>query len=249
MWLMFLMLWCFCKWHDELKEFISFKSATWRSDLLRPIIKIGVPSGIIIVLDSALFLAAAVMMGYFGVNELASYQIAIQFASIAYNIPFAISVITGLEIGRAVGASDPIAAKHYAYSGLFLAIVVTLIIGLIFTIEPSMLIKVFTYTNSSDYTEISRVATSFLAVSALFLCFDALQAVLTGCLKGLNDTFMPMVYFILCYCIAGLGSAYYFAFHTHIGSIGIFYGLTLGIAGVTILLAWRFWWRLRGGFG
>jgi len=37
------------------------------------------------------------------------------------------------------------------------------------------------------------MATSFLFIAAFFQCFDAIQAIANGMLRGLKDTFIPMI--------------------------------------------------------
>ncbi len=245
MWVMFLLLFLYTKQHYQLKQFVTFKFIKYEANKIITLFKVGTPSGIIFVLDSGIFLISAIMMGYFGVNSLASYQIAMQCASIAYNIPLAISVVTGLLVGQSVSAKDLSQITRYSYLGFGMALVTSLLIVLLFIITPETLVRLFVNVQDSSFAEINQLAKSFLTVAALFLCFDAIQAVATGILKGFNDTFIPMLIFIVCYCFIGLGSVYYLAFYLKIGALGIWYGLTIGIFSVGVILSLRFLQRLK----
>ncbi len=245
MWFMFFCLWIYSKKHPNLKPYVTAKRLPleWRKiiDLLR----IGVPSGISAVLDSLMFLAAAMMVGYFGVVALASFQIAMQWVSIAFNVPLALGIITSLQIGHAIGSGDAIQAKRAASVGLAMTLIISVILVMPFFLAPEALVRVFLSTSEPGYQQILATAASFLAVAALFQCFDALQVVTNAILRGYKDTMMPMVYNLGCYLLIGIGGGYYLSFHTTIGAIGVWYGLTLAICSAAILLLWRFFSRLK----
>ncbi|MBA2649614.1 MAG: MATE family efflux transporter [Legionella sp.] len=245
MWFMFLCLLTYAKKKHGLKKYISFDSFQLDWQKTKDLLLIGIPSGILLILECSLFLFAAVAMGYFGVDALAAHQIAMQCASIAFSIPFALSMATALQIGHAMGAKDIHKARRVAYIGLALGLIVTSFIATIFIFAPTQLAGLFLKGNEPDYKEILQLATSFLMISALFQGFDGIQSIANGALRGLKDTFIPMLISIGCYWCFGVGSAYYFAFYTHLGPIGIWYGFTLGLSSIGIILTIRLFYRLR----
>jgi MATE family multidrug resistance protein len=111
---------------------------------------------------------------------------------------------------------------------------------MLFIFMPALLVNLFLDKNDSYYQAISQFATSLLSIAALFQSVDALQAILNGALRGLKDTFIPMLWCITCYWLLGIGSSYYLAFHTSLGAQGIWYGLVIGIASAACVLMIRF---------
>lgn len=239
MWFMFLCLFIYCKQHSQLQKYISFTQFRFNFQKLFDILYIGVPSGMLYVLESGMFLMAAVLMGYLGVDALAAHQIAMQCASIAYAIPFALSMTTALQVGQAAGACDIQQAKRSAFNGLTLGLILTTIIALIFVLFPQQIINVFLDGTEHDYAQISQLAISYLFCAAVFQCFDGFQAIANGALRGLKDTFVPMLLSIGSYWVLGVCSAYYFAFYTNLKALGVWYGLTLGILSIGVILLLR----------
>lgn len=246
MWFMFFCLLFYSRKHPTLREHvISLNVFKFDYDKIRDLFYVGAPSGIIFVLDVGMFLMAAIMMGYFSIDALAAHQIAMQCVTIAYAIPFALSTATALQVGHAKGSKNLLQAKRSAYLGLGMGLIASAIIAILFILAPETFVKLFLKVSETHYNAIKELAASFLAVAALFQCFDAVQAIANGTLRGLKDTLIPMLLSIGCYWVLGVGSAYYFAFHTHLGATGIWYGLTLGICSAGIMLMLRFLQRLN----
>jgi MATE family multidrug resistance protein len=239
MWFMFLCLFFYSRSHPLLKNHISFSSFQLNWHKVNALLFIGLPSGILLIFESGMFLFGAVAMGYFGVDALAAHQIAMQCSSIAYSIPFALSMATALQVGHAMGAKNSHEAKRAAFVGIVVGVILTLLIAAVFIFAPAQLSRIFLNGHENGYQEITHLATSFLLIAAIFQCFDGIQSIANGALRGLKDTLIPMILSIGCYWCLGIGGAYYLALHTHLGAMGIWYGFTLGISSIGIILMFR----------
>jgi MATE family multidrug resistance protein len=238
MWFMFLCLLIFSSSHSLLKNHVSFKSFKFDLNKIFDMLYIGVPSGSLFVLEAGMFLAAATLMGYFGVSALAAYQIAMQWAIISYSIPFALSMATALQVGHAMGEKNPSHAKRLAFINLGLGLLISALVAIIFITCPDTLIKIFSNYNEHSL-QTTNLAVTFLTIAAIFQCMDAVQGIANGALRGFKDTLIPMLLSAGCYWLLGVGSAYYLSFHTDLKARGIWYGLTLGICSVGIVLVLR----------
>jgi MATE family multidrug resistance protein len=203
-------------------------------------LSVGVPSGLIFVLDSGMFAMGTMMMAKFGVDALAAHSIALQCASFVYAIPMGLSMAVALQVGHAVGAQDFMHAKRVGYIGLMLALIFAVFIGIIFIGFPNALVKIFLDSNVYHYSEIKQLTVTFLFIAALFQAFDVIQAVMNGALRGFKDTLFPMLFCVSCFWGAGIGGAYLLAFHFHFNAIGIWIGLTLGLFSASAVLFLRF---------
>ena len=84
------------------------------------------------------------------------------------------------------------------------------------------------------------LATTLLGVAAIFQIVDGVQAVGSGCLRGLKDTRIPMLAATLGYCGIGFPTGYALAFHFGLGARGLWWGLATGLATVAVMMTLRF---------
>lgn len=233
-WFMFLALLFYCRRHTHLKNYVPWQLSKPDLEQIKSIWIGGSSSGIIMVLDMITFLSATLFMGYFGVNELAAYQIAMQCVTTAFNLPLAVSVITALQVGHACSENNPLQARRTAYLGLSTGLVISAILSIIFICVPHSIVRLF-LPNSEHSSTVFPTAQLFLIIASMILCFDGAQTIIIGALRGLKDTFAPMIISVICYVPIGISSAYLLAFHTSMGAVGIWYGLFLGILSLCLI--------------
>lgn len=245
MWFMFFSLLVYSKKHPVLKRHIALTSFAFDRNRFNDMLYIGLPVGGVYLLEAGMFLSTIIMMGSFGVAALAGHQIALQWVNIVYTFPVALSMATTLRVGHAVGGGDLAKAKNTALFSFFIVILISAIIAIIFIAASDSLTTLFLESRLSDDKNVYQFATSFLDIAAIFLCFDAMQSVVNGALRGLRDTFVPMLLSMGCYWVLGVGGAYYLSQHTQLGADGIWYGLCLGLSSAAIILVWRFFRKLN----
>ena len=107
--------------------------------------------------------------------------------------------------------------------------------ALVFLLFPRLLIGAFTADG-----RVLAVGASLLMVAALFQLFDGVQAVATGVLRGLGDTRTPMIWNLAGHWCVGLPVGYLLCFTLGIGVVGLWWGLSTGLAicGISLLIAW-----------
>jgi MATE family multidrug resistance protein len=244
MWFMFFSLLLYSLYNRHLKNHLHFKIFEWSLIKIKDMLFIGIPSGIFFLLESAFFLSAIIMMEHFGVIALAGFQIAIQCESIVYAIPLSISMATALQVSHAIGSGEEHRIKSIAIQNFSLGLLFSIAVVIAFVFFPEFFIKMF-LTDPSHYIKTIQIAVSFLIISAFFQCFDAIQAIANGMLRGLKDTFVPMLLSVGCYWLIGIASSYYLAFHTSLGPKGIWYGISIGIGSLGIVLMLRLYVVLK----
>ena len=201
----------------------------------REIIKLGLPIALILVAEAGLFSAAALVMAHFGDHVVAAYQIAINFASIAFMIPLGIGHATTVRVGHAAGGGDAELARYRGGVGMRL--------GLINAASNALVMLVFAGGIAAIYTNdaaISSQAVAFLWLAAAFQFFDGLQVTANGALRGIKDTRVPMLITVGAYWIVGMPLALWLAFHTPLGPAGVWWGLTAGLGVAALGLSLRF---------
>ncbi len=245
MWFMCFSLLIYGKNHALLKKYLIFKSFYFDRKKMSDLLHIGMPSGALFLLEAGMFLATTILMGYFGVKALAAHQIALQCVNVAYTLPVALSMATALQVGHAAGAKNFLQAKQTTLLCLTLVVLTSAVVAIIFIALAHPIVNLFLERGENPFSAVDSLAIAFLHIAALFLCFDGLQSVANGALRGLKDTFIPMVFSIGCYWVLGVGGAYYLAMHTDLGARGIWYGLTLGLSSTAVILILRFFAKLK----
>lgn len=204
---------------------------------LRRLITLGLPAALQLTLEVGVFAAASALAARFAPVALAAHQIALNIAGLTFMVPLGIASAGAVRVGHAIGARDGPAAARAGWTALLFGALFMSTAALIFLTVPRTLIGAFT----TDPAVI-RIGVTLLAVAASFQLFDGLQGVGTGILRGLGDTRTPMYWNLFAHWVLGLPLACVLAFHTRLGVIGLWWGLSLGliICGVALALVW---WR------
>ena len=95
--------------------------------------------------------------------------------------------------------------------------------------------------------EVLAVVALLLPIAAVFQVFDGLQVVGAGVLRGAADTTFPAASALVGYWLLALPAGWYLAFHRGLGTRGFWWGFTLGLGTVALLLLLRIEARFRHG--
>jgi MATE family multidrug resistance protein len=214
----------------------------WRPDwkLLGQLFVIGAPISGSMALEWGLFSSAAILVGWIGTTELAAHQIALQIVTVIFMVPFGISLAATVRVGHAVGRRDSAATRRAGFSALVLGAAFITAITVLVVIFRHAIPLVFLGSDTAAHTETVELAGSLLLIGATFFINDGMQGIAAGALRGLNDTAVPVVFAGVSFWLVGFTSAYWLAFHAHLGVFGIWIGFSLSVATFAVLLIWRF---------
>ncbi len=221
----------------------------WRSDWPRfvGLLKLGLPIAGILAFEVTIFNAAALFMGLIDSPSLAAHAIAIQIASISFMVPLGLNQAVTVRVGLAYGAQNPEGISRAGWTAFVMGVSFMALTALAMILWPRLLISAFIDLHDPANAVVISLAVSFLALAALFQIVDGAQAVAAGMLRGLHDTTIPMIYAAIGYWGVGLPLGVALAFHFGFRGIGIWIGLSAGLAVVAVLLMWR--WLRRDQLG
>ena len=216
----------------------------WRPDWprLKRMIVLGVPIGLAFAFEGAVFGAAAYLMGLIDADSLAAHAVALQIAALTFMVPWGLSQAATVRVGRALGRRDPEGVARSGWTAWVLGVGFMAAMATIMWLIPRELITLF-LEDTAENARVIGLAVTFLAVAAVFQIFDGAQVVAAGMLRGLHDTRVPMLFALLGYWGIGLGFGTWLAFARGWGGVGIWVGLALGLAIVSVLMLIR--WSLR----
>ncbi len=216
----------------------------WRSDWPRfkGLLRLGLPIAGILAFEVTIFNAAALLMGLIDADSLAAHAIAIQISSITFMVPLGLNQAVTVRVGLAHGAGNPEGVSRAGWTAYVIGVAFMALMALMMILWPRLLISAFIDLSAPANARVIGLAVSFLVFAALFQIFDGAQAVAAGMLRGLHDTKIPMIYAAIGYWGIGLPLGVLLAFHFGFNGVGIWAGLSIGLAVVAALLLGR-WLR------
>lgn len=222
----------------------------WRADwpLLRQLIAIGTPISGTFLLEYGLFAVAALMMGWIGTTALAAHQIALTVASILFMVPFGISMAATVRVGQAVGRRDAKATRRAGFVAIVLGAIFMAAMTVVIIVTRDYIPLAFLGSNTANARDTLELAATLLVVGATFFIADGVQTIGAGALRGLNDTRVPLLFSAICFWAIGFSASYRLGFPMGLGAVGIWIGLSIGIAVYALLLVWRFHALTKRGY-
>jgi MATE family multidrug resistance protein len=202
--------------------------------------KLGLPAATQILLEIGAFGAAAVLAGRLSPVAMAAHQIALNCAAMSYMVPLGVSSAAAVAVGQAIGRGDPAAARHNGYIALGIGCSFMACSAAAFLLFPLRILRIYT----SD-AGVLATGVGLLAVAAAFQLFDGIQTVLTGALRGAGNTSTAMWVNFAGYWVFGLPIGYLLCFHLGYGVLGIWWGLTMALIVIALVLlaSWHRHWR------
>ncbi len=218
----------------------------WRPDweAFARVFALGVPIGLTMLAEVALFSASSVMLGWLGALPLAAHGIALQIASVTFMIHLGLSNAATVRAGRALGRRDWQGMKDGALTAIAMSAGAAAITIVLFVTLPGPLIGLFLDPADPRREEVIAIGTVLLGAAALFQLADAMQVMAIGVLRGVQETRVPMIIATISYWLVGLPVAYTLGFPLGLGGVGVWLGLAAGLGLAAVLLMLWFWRRV-----
>ncbi|MBQ1614822.1 MAG: MATE family efflux transporter [Selenomonas sp.] len=195
---------------------------------------VGLPIGATMFCEQSIFGAVGLFMTAYGTAVVAAHQAAMNFTTIVYMLPLAVSMTLTILVGFEVGAKRLNDARQYIKLSRYLTFGTVGILALVL-VQFRDEIAAF-YTTSP---EVQPVLAGFL-VYAVFMQFaDSINAPLQGALRGFKDVHVTLLLAILSFWLIGLPLGWGLARFTTLGAYGYWIGLIAGVLIGAVLLQLR----------
>jgi MATE family multidrug resistance protein len=220
----------------------------WRPDWprFRHIWRLGLPIGLTMAFEGAVFGAAAYLMGLIDAASIAAHAVALQIAALSFMVPLGLGQAATVRVGRALGRGDPAGIARAGWTAWVLGVGFMAVMALVMWIFPRDLVTLFLDDTPAN-ARVIGLGVAFLAVAAAFQIVDGAQVVGAGMLRGLHDTQRPMLFALFGYWVVGLGVGVWLAFGAGWQGVGIWAGLASGLGVVAVLMIAR--WTMRDRLG
>ncbi|QAU43902.1 MATE family efflux transporter [Bradyrhizobium guangzhouense] len=227
-------------WRKPFADYHPLKRL-WRIDwpLMRQLIAIGAPISFSLLLEYGLFSSAALLMGLISTTALAAHQIALQVTAVLFMVPLGIGMAATVRVGHAFGRDDPAGVRRAGLVAAVLGVASVSALTVAIILGRYQLGRLFFGSDAASAPTIELTAT-LLLVGATFFIADALQTIMGGALRGINDTRMTLAFAATGYWCVGFPIAWMLAFHGGLGAVGVWIGLSIGSFVYAGLLVLRF---------
>jgi MATE family multidrug resistance protein len=228
--------------HPSFREYKIFRYLhKFDKVLFVEVFQTGWPLGLQLGSETALFAVSVFIMGYFGTEILAAYEIAIQTAEFFLVMPLGIYYATLARVGQMVGKQDLSSVKRSAFVGFSFSVLFASSVALIVWLFPEKIVAIYLDSSNPENTKTVETAISFLDWAAVLQLFYSIQATAISALIGIKDTRLPMLLSVLINWGFGLSVCYITGFVFGWGATGIWLGLTLAPAIAGIIYIYRFY--------
>ncbi len=209
-------------------------------NILGQLLRLGMPVGVVTILENGLFTVMTLMIGAIGTHALAAQQLALQTIIIVFMVPLGMSYAATARVGYWYGQRDWEGIRRAAGVSIGLTIAVMFLSGVVFALFPNTLIGLYLNVNDPAHQAVVQTGAAMLVVAGFGQVVDGVQRTANGILQGLQDTRVPMLLSVIAYWVIGILSGYWLGFHTPLGGIGIWIGAYLGLAFAAVSYLWRF---------
>jgi MATE family multidrug resistance protein len=226
----------FCRVAMAILLFIYMKKVcpfemTKNKETMKKILKLGLPISFTILCEVLIFSTVTVLVGKMSLTASASQSLVINLTSLTFMIPLAIGSAISVIVGEELGKKSIEGILQYSLGALALAMIIQVCMAAMYLGIPEVLLGIA----SSDKTLITY-ASALLFWVGLFQIPDGLQVVLSGVMRGLQETKIPMILGFISYWIIGLPIGCYFTYRLGYEARGLWMGLAAGLSCMCCLL-------------
>ncbi|MDG9668084.1 MATE family efflux transporter [Hahella sp. CR1] len=210
----------------------------------KPFYTLGLPIMLAWTMEAGLFTAATLLAGAMGAVALAAHQIALQAASMSFNIYIGFAQGASIRVGQCYGEGRMGELKSYAWTGLSLGGIFCLVSALVFLLLPEQIVGLFTLGGEGALDQdVMTLGVSLLAVAAIFQVVDGAQVIMMTALRALRMGAAPTLITVVGYWLVGFPVAW--LLKGQWGIVGVWMGLGVGLGFTAICLTTLFNWRVN----
>lgn len=213
------------------REYISL--FTRKVEYLRnsiKLIKLGFPIAGQMVLEALAFIFTGVMMGWFGTEAISANQIGNTYGNCTFMLVLSLGSATTICVSHAFGRRSIDELSKVVRSALFMAVVWGAMVLTIFASLRNYMPLLFT-----ENEEVILLSSQIIVLYAAFQISDAIQCILVGILRGLQQVKSIAVVAFVAYIVINIPVGYFVAFKLGMGAAGLIVGYIVGLTTAAIL--------------
>ena len=187
-------------------------------------------------METASFSLSAIMIGWLGSMELASYQIMMAVSQVCFMMYYGMGAAVSVRISNFHGQGDMENVRRTANHGFHIILVMLLMTGI-----PIFLLRNHIGGWFTDSGEVSQMVASVIYPFLLYQLGDALQINFANSLRGIADVKPMLLYAFIAYFVISLPAGYIFGFVLDGGLTGVWMAFPFGLTSAGVM----YWLRFR----
>ncbi|OEF91354.1 MATE family efflux transporter [Vibrio anguillarum] len=212
-----------------------------KTEVVREIFAMGIPVSAILGVEAMVFLVAGLCISAIDPESLAAHQIVFSIVDTLFMLPLALSTVANVRVSFWAGAGRNSEVTKAASTAICFGILTMGICASLLYFSPLPILKLYMHTAQQSLQNSEGKVITLLAIASAFQIGDGVVSIASGCLRGLKDVRIPLVLATCGYWGVAFPTGYWLAKHQHLGAIGIWLGLTLGVSLLAIALLVRFY--------
>jgi multidrug resistance protein, MATE family len=217
---------------------LQFKKNYFTIDLIKKLLKLGIPGGFFAVAEMSLFSIGSFFASQVSIQDVAAHQI-ISWVVGTILIPiFGFGVAVTVRIAYNKADEKPLLAFKiglYSIIGSGIYMFIMLFIFWIFRNEIAILLL---KDNVNDRTAINFIVATF-SIILFGQIADGMQVMGNSVLRGFKDVKSPLIYAVFSYLIIAIPMSYYLGIIKNMGVVGVWIGIGIGVTFQTIFILIR----------
>ena len=210
----------------------SRKMESWRNSL--HLLRLGFPIAGQMVLEALAFIVTGVMMGWFGAEAISANQVGNTYGNCTFMLVLSLGSATTICVSHAFGRRDIGEIADVVRSSLSMAVVWGVCVIVAFFSLRHLMPLLFT-----ENEEVIELASQMIVLYAMFQLSDAMQCILVGILRGLQQVKSIAVVAFIAYILINIPVGYFVAFYLDMGAPGLIVGYVVGLSTAAILYGVR----------
>ncbi|MBD5290069.1 MAG: MATE family efflux transporter [Bacteroides sp.] len=190
--------------------------------------------------EVALWSGGAVVCGWFGKIQLASYQVVNTIAQLGFMIFLSFGVATSVRVSNYTGQGDISGVRRITVAGLHINLILATLACLLFYFCGHDLAHIFT-----PDPEVIAAASLLIPPLILYQYGDAIQLTYANALRGTSWVNPLMIVSIVAYCVVGLPLLYFMGVTLGMHNVGIYYSFSVSLFLAAAMLYLFFRHRLK----
>jgi MATE family multidrug resistance protein len=216
------------KRYREYLSLFSRKAKHWRNSL--HLLKMGLPISGQMVLEALAFIVTGIMMGWFGTEAISANQIGNTYGNCTFLMVLSLGSATTICVSHAFGRRSIDEIADVVRSALSMAVIWGIGIITIFVSLRHIMPMMFT-----ENEAVILLASQMLILYGTFQLSDALQCILVGILRGLQQVRSIAFISFIAYIVINIPVGYFVAFKLDMGAAGLIVGYIVGLTTAAIL--------------
>lgn len=223
----------------ERHQFAFWQNRQWDGELIRRMLRYGLPNGFQSLGDAAAFTLFLFLVGRMDQSALAATNLSFNINMLVFVPMLGVGMAVTILVGRHIGEGRPDRAAKSTWMAMVATGSVTLLFCTVFLTLPEFLLEPFRrYAAPEEFAKVEPLVRGLLKFVAVYSVFDAMFIVFGSAVKSAGDTRMALIVNLLsAWCLMVIPVAYmestgmltltrcWYACSAHIMTCGTFFFL------------------------